>query len=158
MVEAQASPQHDRGGLPPTLHDRGGVTAPSNVNVAAYESEALAIASAMEAGLVTGPNGIPLPQSAQHSVLASLHGLDSERSLAGRLSHGNDPQAHAQAVVLTELLQGLLRHPGQLAEVALAFNALIDASSDEFLLDPPPELLAVRSSLARLIHAAASER
>jgi hypothetical protein len=158
-------------GVPPAMHDRGNVpppwlgdppkgqpgSVPGNVNRAAFASEAQSLTLAMTNGVVPGPDGAYLPIPAQRSVLGALRGLEGHGALGQRLAPENNAHAATEAAVLAETIHGLLSNADNLHEVAAAFNALIDASSEEFLEHPPAELLVIHAALTRLIGAAATE-
>jgi hypothetical protein len=153
--------------VPPTMHDRGNVPPPwlgnppkgqpGSIDRTAFVSEAQALTLAMTNGVIPGPDGAYLPLPAQRSVLAALRGLEGHGDLGRRLAAGPNAQAASEATVLAEAIYGLLSNADNLHVVAAAFNALIDASSAEFLDSPPAELLAIHAALTRLIGAAATE-
>ncbi|MEQ9238335.1 MAG: hypothetical protein RIG66_30105 [Coleofasciculus sp. E2-BRE-01] len=66
----------------------------------------------------------------------------------------NPTLAQNLATSLTRLTAGCTVEPEQFAAVVEAYNALISASSFEFLREPPEELRAIRSVLAILLNAA----
>ncbi len=115
-----------------------------------------------------GAGGISIPASTQQAVLILLTGDPTTKSLFGdplqnplirALGQGGAGQLSAWK--LAESLLGLLRggrvDSKKLLAAVAAYNALIKASSDEFLLNPPPELVAIRAVLAELVSAAETE-
>jgi hypothetical protein len=115
-----------------------------------------------------GAGGISVPPSIQQTILALLTGDPTTKSLFGdpalnplikALGEGGAGQLSAWK--LAESLLGLLRDGKvdgkKLLAAVTAYNALVKASNDEFLLNPPAELVAIRAVLAELVSAAEAE-
>ncbi len=115
-----------------------------------------------------GAGGISIPASTQQTIIILLTGDPTTKSLFGdplqnplirTLEQGGAGQLSAWK--LAESLLGLLRggrvNSKKLLAAVAAYNALIKASNDEFLLNPPPELVAIRAVLAELVSAAEAE-
>lgn len=118
------------------------------------------IAVALHHSVLADRSGDALPKFAQQAVLAQIggNGEDISASLVAALSSPANQRARDQAARLVSDLSGLLGRPDQLRSVVDSFNALVDASSEQFLRQPPPEFLAVESVLALLVEAAARGR
>jgi hypothetical protein len=115
-----------------------------------------------------GAGGISVPPSTQQTILTLLTGDPTTKSLFGdpalnplirALGQGGAGQLSAWK--LAESLLGLLRggkvDGKKLLAAVAAYNALVKASNDEFLLNPPAELVAIRAVLAELVSAAEAE-
>ena len=59
--------------------------------------------------------------------------------------------AASEAAKLAGALEGLLSAPETLPNAVVAFNALVDHSSEEFLRDPPAEFHAVRAVISSML-------
>jgi len=137
--------------------------AESSVNEAAGE----AIAD-LSAGTFGDDAGIFISESQQQTLLSLLTGDPTNKSLFGdpllnplvRLL-GQGGAGNILSWQLAKSLLGLLRgdkvNPKKLLAAVAAYNALIKASSDDFLLNPPAELTAIRAVLAELVNAAEAE-
>ena len=115
-----------------------------------------------------GAGGASIPASVQQALSTLLTGDPTSKSLFGdplqnplirALGQGGAGQLSAWK--LAESLLGLLRggrvDAKKLLAAVAAYNALIKASNDEFLLNPPAELVAIRAVLAELVSAAEAE-
>lgn len=107
--------------------------------------------------------------AAQRNVLNLLTGAEAERDSDGPVLTAllvNNAGAASQARRLVAEADGLLRvmetldplrpgraAPTQLARVTAAYNAFVDASSDEFMTAPPGEMLALHAVLNELVSA-----
>ena len=119
-------------------------------------------------GAAGGAGGGSVPASTQHAVLSLLTGDPTSKSLFGDPQQnpliralGQGGAGQLSAWKLAESLLGLLRggkvDSKKLLAAVAAYNALIRASNDEFLLNPPAELVAIRAVLAELVSAAEAE-
>ncbi|QGZ91380.1 hypothetical protein [Microcystis aeruginosa] len=108
---------------------------------------------------LTSPTGTPIPPAIQQSILSIL---------TGDAQAGNNINAVTAALytapgapplnVIQDLLaslEGLTNDekvvPAKLLAAVLAYNAMILASNEEFLRNPPAELRAIQASLAKLV-------
>ncbi|MDB9421462.1 hypothetical protein PN467_13280 [Microcystis aeruginosa CS-563/04] len=108
---------------------------------------------------LTSPTGSPIPPAIQQSILSIL---------TGDAQAGNNINAVTAALytapgapplnVIQDLLaslEGLTNDekvvPAKLLAAVLAYNAMILASNEEFLRNPPAELRAIQASLAKLV-------
>jgi hypothetical protein len=71
--------------------------------------------------------------------------------VAEGLAPAENAGARAEARRLASNLDGLLDRPEDLHGAVVAYNALVDSSSDGFLRAPTPEFLAVQSVLDLLV-------
>jgi hypothetical protein len=108
---------------------------------------------------LTSPTGTPIPAAVQQSILSIL---------TGDAQAGNNINAVTAALysapgapplnVIQDLLASLEKLtrddkvvPAKLLAAVLAYNAMILASNEEFLRNPPAELRAIQASLAKLV-------
>ena len=84
--------------------------------------------------------------------------LSPSNPLIRILGQGEAPQTLVLKLAqsLLGLLQGNKVDPKRLLAAVAAYNALIKASSAEFLQNPPPELITIRAVLSELVNAAQS--
>ncbi len=112
----------------------------------------------------------PIPSGTQQNLLSVLTASRSvqvnARQITNTLSSVQGGPTVNQAQQLVNSLQGLLKtnsasrrqvsnvkvNPTQLVAAVKAYNNLINASSAQFLNNPPPELLAIRAVLSQLIN------
>lgn len=110
----------------------------------------------------------PVATAGGEQLLPLLTGDPTSKSLFGDPSLnplikalGEGGAGELSAWKLAESLLGLLRggrvNLRKLSAAVAAYNALIKASNDEFLLNPPAELVAIRAVLAELVSAAEAE-
>lgn len=108
---------------------------------------------------LTSPTGIPIPAAVQELLLSIL---------TGDAQAGNNINAVTAALTtapgapplnfIQDLLDSLERLtkeervvPAKLQAAVRAYNAMILASNEEFLRNPPAELRAIQASLAKLV-------
>jgi len=108
---------------------------------------------------LTSPTGTPIPPAIQELLLGIL---------TGDAQAGNNINAVTAALysapgapplnVIQDLLASLEKLtrddkvvPAKLLAAVLAYNAMILASNEEFLRNPPAELRAIQASLAKLV-------
>jgi hypothetical protein len=113
---------------------------------------------------LTSPTGTPIPPAVQQSLLSIL---------TGEAQAGNNINAVIAALYavpgapplnviedLLALLERLTKDkkvvPAKLLAAVQAYNAMILASNEEFLRNPPAELRAIQASLAKLVEATIS--
>ncbi|MBS1834794.1 MAG: hypothetical protein JST65_18895 [Acidobacteria bacterium] len=111
------------------------------------------VTTALRSGSVTSMSGGNIPVASQQTVLAALTAgeqAQQEQLVAALTSNGNE-HAKKEAKRLVARLHGLSRDGARLPDAIKVFNELIDASSTEFLSNPPAELLAIQSTLARMV-------
>lgn len=106
------------------------------------------VASQFEQALANAPGAAGNGQNAAlvNTLTAKLKGLlggGEECIRRRRRNEIDDPKNSACRITATKLRAAVE-----------AYNALIDASSAETLRNPPPELLAIRATLSRLVDAA----
>ena len=151
---------------------RGRVAFASNTVQAAVNQAALNVLNQLSINAITSPAGNPIPAGTQQTLLSVLTGPKSVQVNAGSeqitnaLSSVQGGPTVNQAQQLVNSLQGLLKtnsasgrqvsnvkvNPTRLLAAVKAYNNLINASSAQFLNNPPPELLAIRAVLSQLIN------
>ena len=153
-------------GRPPAHHDRSNplpLTAESGPNfsvvtvAATADGAGSAVASvgqrmvlALRTGTLATPAGRPISPESQQTVLGALSpdgNADVLTLLFALTSNGNE-HAKKPAKKLIEALPGASETPDRLSAAVKAFNSLVDASSTEFLANPPAEFLAIQAVLA----------
>ncbi len=136
------------------------LTAPISVQVNAGSGQITNALSSVQAG---STNNLAAQQ-----LVNSLQGLLKTNSASpGQVSSVQGDSTNNQASQqLVNSLKGLLKtnsasprqvsnvkvNPNQLVAAVKAYNNLINASSAQFLNNPPPELLGIRSVLSQLIN------
>ncbi|MCA2504562.1 MAG: hypothetical protein IM550_10880 [Microcystis sp. M54BS1] len=108
---------------------------------------------------LTSPTGTPIPAAVQQSLLSILTG-DAQAGnninavIAGLYSAPGAPPLNVIQDLL-DSLEGLTRDekvvPAKLLAAVQAYNAMILASNEEFLRNPPAELRAIQAFLAKLV-------
>jgi len=108
---------------------------------------------------LTSPTGIPIPAAIQELLLSILTG-DAQAGnninavIAGLYSAPGAPPLNVIQDLL-DSLEGLTRDekvvPAKLLAAVQAYNAMILASNEEFLRNPPAELRAIQAFLAKLV-------
>lgn len=133
---------------------QGGEPVQIAVNQAAASVNAL-----LASNNLTSPTGIPIPAAVQELLLSIL---------TGDAQAGNNINAVTAALysapgapplnVIQDLLASLEKLtrddkvvPAKLLAAVLAYNAMILASNEEFLRNPPAELRAIQAFLAKLV-------
>lgn len=122
----------------------------------------------LSAGTFGDGTGISVSPSVQTTLLSLLTGDPTSKSLFGDpllnpliRNLGQGGAGNLLSWQLAKSLLGLLRgdkvHPKKLLAAVAAYNALIKASGDDFLVNPPAELVAIRAVLAELVKAAEAE-
>ncbi|MEQ8539040.1 MAG: hypothetical protein RIB93_16510 [Coleofasciculus sp. D1-CHI-01] len=107
-----------------------------------------------------GNDTSPIPSSVQENLDLVLTRTGNVNAGVNQIQNAlvnagaNPTLAQNLATSLTRLTAGCTVEPDQFATVVEAYNALISASSFEFLREPPEELRAIRSVLAILLNAA----
>ncbi len=136
------------------LEFQGGEPAQISVNQAAAS-----VNTQLADNNLTSPTGIPIPPAIQQLLLSIL---------TGDAQAGNNINAVTAALysapgapplnVIQDLLASLEKLtrddkvvPAKLLAAVLAYNAMILASNEEFLRNPPAELRAIQASLAKLV-------
>jgi len=149
----------------------GTVTAFTSPSIAAAVNQAAASLNAqVSQGTLPVAATIGLTTSIPATVLQALQSvLTGTGDVAVTLSSIESALANAPGAPSTTLVRNLLSSlqgltaggtvsPAQLVATVEAYNALIDASSGEFLGNPPPELLAIQSALSTLVNASLAAR
>lgn len=183
---AQAQTQSDVSGAITTTSDLAGFNFSPGINSSTYttytspavratvEQIAAALSEQLAGGgLAVAATDIPgtsIPRSVQRA-LQDLLTADAnaaevssqfEQALINAPGAANTAENTTLVRNLTSKLQGLIVDSRvealQLRAAVEAYNAVIDASSGETLGSPPPELLAIRAVLSRLVAAASEER
>ena len=155
---------------------RGQVAFTSNTVQAAVNQAALNVLNQLSINAITSPAGNPIPAETQQTLLIVLTASGSVEANAGIGQITNALSSVPGGPTVTEVqqllnsLQGLLKtgpatatkslkqvsnvkvNPTRLLAAVKAYNNLINASSAQFLNNPPPELLAIRSVLSQLIN------
>ncbi|MEQ9359300.1 hypothetical protein [Coleofasciculus sp. F4-SAH-05] len=107
-----------------------------------------------------GNDTSPIPASVQQNFAQVLTGTGNVDAGMSQIQNSlvnagaNPTLAQNLATSLAGLTAGGNVNPAQFVAVVDAYNALINASSFEFLREPPEELRAIRSVLAILLNAA----
>jgi hypothetical protein len=150
--------KHDRSNPKPPKPDDLRIALPGSnaASGAATQSAGQQVVVTLRSGTLAGPTGRPISAPSQQLVLGALSGNQTtdRESLVAALTSNYNGQARKQATKLTESLPGLPDHPERLRPAVQAFNAFVNASSAEFLADPPPEFLAVQAALNPMVEAA----
>jgi hypothetical protein len=99
-------------------------------------------ASAIGALCVVLPEDLPAPSRSRALVVGVVEGRIPPSQLEAVLARGG---AREEAADLSRALVGIMSRPrqGQGADAIRHYNALVRASSDAFLLSPPPEFLHI---------------
>ena len=168
-VMAQTGNQSDATGAILSTGDFAGQTFPSTRTVTGFQGGEPAQIAVNQAAAslniqladnnLTSPTGIPIPPAIQQLLLSIL---------TGDAQAGNNINAVTAALysapgapplnVIQDLLASLEKLtrddkvvPAKLLAAVLAYNAMILASNEEFLRNPPAELRAIQASLAKLV-------
>ncbi len=150
---------HDRSGFPPRsvpppqANPQASLSPHEGVPVHTGTPSATAdVVTTLYAGTLISPGGIAISLPVQHALLDLLIGAeDMQAPLAVRLAPEENLAARKEALVLVHRLHGLVNAPSGLRDAVIAFNALVDASSAEFLSAPPAEFLAIHAALEMLV-------
>jgi hypothetical protein len=133
---------------------QGGEPAQISVNQAAASVNTL-----LADNNLTSPTGTPIPAAVQQSLLSILTtdaqaGNNINAVTAALYSAPGAPPLNVIQDLLASL-EKLTRDdkvvPAKLLAAVLAYNAMILASNEEFLRNPPAELRAIQASLAKLV-------
>ena len=148
--------KHDRSNPKPPKDDDPDRIALSVASGTAVQSAGQQVVVTLRNGTLTGQTGRPISAESQHLVLGALSADQNadDVSLVAALTPDGNGQARKQATKLSQSLSGLPDHPDRLRPAVQAFNAFVDASSAEFLADPPSEFLAVQAALNPMVEAA----
>ena len=148
-------------GRPPLHHDRSNpkplaLSVSNGASGTAVQSAGQQVVVTLRSGTLAGRTGRPISAEAQRLVLGALSADQTadDGSLVAALTPDGNGQARKQATKLSQSLSGLPDHPDRLRPAVQAFNAFVDASSAEFLADPPSEFLAVQAALNPMVEAA----
>jgi hypothetical protein len=171
---AQTGNQSDATGPILSTSDFAGQTFPTTTTVTGFQGGEPAQISVNQAAAsvntlladnnLTSPTGTPIPPAVQQSLLSIL---------TGEAQAGNNINAVIAALYavpgapplnviedLLALLEKLTKDkkvvPAKLLAAVQAYNAMILASNEEFLRNPPAELRAIQASLAKLVEATIS--
>jgi hypothetical protein len=171
---AQTGNQSDATGPILSTGDFAGQTFPTTTTVTGFQGGEPAQISVNQAAAsvntlladnnLTSPTGTPIPPAVQESILSIL---------TGDAQAGNNINAVIAALYavpgapplnviedLLALLERLTKDkkvvPAKLLAAVQAYNAMILASNEEFLRNPPAELRAIQASLAKLVEATIS--
>lgn len=142
------------GGIHPKHDDRIGPRLPRpDHGAAGSDSAGSILALELFAGTLPAQGGAPLSTDAQRRLLRLLTATAADDAgwWVDRLGAPGNGETRAKALVLATSARGLLAAPRRLAEVVAAYNAFVDASSAQFLGDPPPEFFAMQAVLMRLV-------
>lgn len=156
------------GTFTPSSRGRGtkAVFARSSVQVAVNRAAANAIAQ-LKGNSITSLTGAPITPSTQQTLLSVLtsgsgQGNVGISQIANALNSAQGGFTGNQVRQLAASLGGLLANgrvnPAKLAAAVNAYNAVINASSAQFLNNPPPELRAIQSVLSQLVNTALATR
>jgi hypothetical protein len=102
---------------------------------------------ALRSGTLTSRSGSPIPAEPQKAVLSAFSSDGESLPLYAALTSNGNEHAGKQAKRLVESLHGVSDNPDRLPGAVKAYNALVDASSAQFLSAPPAEFLAVQAAL-----------
>ena len=171
---AQTGNQSDATGPILSTGDFAGQTFPTTTTVTGFQGGEPAQIAVNQAAAslniqladnnLTSPTGTPIPPAVQESILSIL---------TGDAQAGNNINAVIAALYavpgapplnviedLLALLEKLTKDkkvvPAKLLAAVQAYNAMILASNEEFLRNPPAELRAIQASLAKLVEATIS--
>ncbi|TRU31886.1 MAG: hypothetical protein EWV50_19020 [Microcystis aeruginosa Ma_MB_F_20061100_S20] len=173
-VMAQTGNQSDATGPILSTGDFAGQTLPSTRTVTRFQGgepaqiavnqAAASLNTLLADNNLTSPTGAPIPAAVQQSLLSIL---------TGEAQAGNNINAVTAALysapgaaplnVIEDLLASLEKLtrdekvvPAKLLAAVQAYNAMILASNEEFLRNPPAELRAIQAFLAKLVGATIS--
>ena len=168
-VMAQTGNQSDATGPILSTGDFAGQTFPSTTTVTGFQGgepaqiavnqAAASLNTQLADNNLTSPTGTPIPAAVQQSLLSILT-TDAQAGnninvLTAALTTA--PGAPPLNVIqdLLDSLEGLTKEervvPVKLQAAVRAYNAMILASNEEFLRNPPAELRAIQASLAKLV-------
>lgn len=143
---------HD--GTPPlaSLFSEGGVMVDPGMTAAAGQA-AVALGASLRNGTFTALGGGSISADTRALFVRLLTDADgaAAASLARSLQAPSNRMAEPEAAELASALEGLLFDPGTLPNAVVAFNALVDQSSEDFLRDPPAQFHAVRAVIAAML-------
>ncbi len=108
---------------------------------------------------LTSPTGIPIPAAIQQLLLSILTGdAQAGNNINAVIAALYSAPGTAPLNVIEDLLASLERLlkdkkvvPAKLLAAVRAYNAMILASNEEFLRNPPAELRAIQAFLAKLV-------
>jgi hypothetical protein len=166
---AQTGNQSDATGPILSTGDFTGQTFPTTTTVTGFQGGEPAQTSVNQAAVsvntqlgnndLTSPTGTPIPASSQQSILSILTGDAQAGNNVNSVTAAlfTTPGAPPLNVIqdLLASLDGLTKDkkvvPAKLLAAVRAYNAMILASNEEFLRNPPAELRAIQASLAKLV-------
>ncbi|MFN9736909.1 MAG: hypothetical protein ACK544_24245 [Microcystis sp.] len=137
---------------------QGGEPAQISVNQTAASVNAL-----LASNNLTSPTGTPIPAAVQELLLSILTGDAQAGNNINAVIAALSTVPGAPLDIIEDLLnrlEGLTSdntvNPVKLLAAVQAYNAMILASNEEFLRNPPAELRAIQASLAKLVEATIS--
>ena len=133
---------------------QGGEPAQISVNQTAASVNAL-----LASNNLTSPTGTPIPAAVQELLLSILTGdAQAGNNINAVIAALYSAPGTAPLNVIEDLLASLERLlkdkkvvPAKLLAAVRAYNAMILASNEEFLRNPPAELRAIQAFLAKLV-------
>ena len=133
---------------------QGGEPVQIAVNQAAASVNAL-----LASNNLTSPTGTPIPAAVQELLLSILTGdAQAGNNINAVIAALYSAPGTAPLNVIEDLLASLERLtrdekvvPAKLLAAVLAYNAMILASNEDFLRNPPAELRAIQASLVKLV-------
>jgi hypothetical protein len=142
-------------------HDDDNLVLPTPEITAAVADAATSVTAALNSGSLRTSSGAIIPASAQtHTYFAFIADPAQSASsavISAALSTAG-PEASAVVPSLMRSFSRLGSNPARLPSTISKFNRFTKAASGEFIADPPPEFLALRTVLARLTAAASGSK
>ena len=164
---AQTGNQSDATGPILSTGDFAGQTFPTTTTVTGFQGGEPAQISVNQAAAsvntlladnnLTSPTGTPIPPAVQESILSILTG---DAQAGNNINALAAPFSGAPPDLIQDLLNSLegltlgnAVNPVNLLAAVQAYNAMILASNEAFLANPPAELRAIQAFLAALVSA-----
>ena len=128
---------------------------------AAVANAATSVTDALSSGSLKTSAGAVIPVSAQantYSVLIADPTLSASSAVISAALSTAGPEANAIVPSLVRSFSGLASNPATLPSAIDQYNRFTRVASNAFILNPPPEFIALHTVLARLTAAAASAK
>lgn len=168
-VMAQTGNQSDATGPILSTGDFAGQTLPSTTTITGFQGgepaqiavnqAAASLNTLLADNNLTSLTGTPIPPAVQQSLLSILTGdAQAGNNINAVIAALYSAPGAAPLNVIEDLLASLERLlkdkkvvPAKLLAAVRAYNAMILASNEEFLRNPPAELRAIQAFLAKLV-------